>query len=338
MKHKIAAIFSVVVSIYFEYEALKQANIDFHDIEQLSYFFILHTLFSVTTAYAQLQFVPSFYKEQKKALFLLFGVLNFFVPVLGSLFCWLLIGWGFKKSQHIRIFTPTDDIDPHEISDGFPVVERIFGEGSLKALLENRYAPSHRKIKALSILTQMKTKSSLKLIKATLRDPDDEVRLVGFSMIDKLEKKINEKITELKNIILTQRDAKKRASYHKELAFTYWELLYQGVADEQLKIFVIDNLIKEIELAKEEINDDPSLYKLEARIYLIQKDYKKAKDAFVKALDLGIPKGEVASFMAEISFREKNYARIAYWMQKIPPKSINYQLLSLRAVWVKDES
>ncbi len=336
MIFKISALLGIIIALYFEVEALQLANTHLHDITKLIYFFIFQILYSTLMAYSQFLFVPAIYKDQKKALFVLFFMLNFFVPVLGALFCWLLILWGFKKSQQIQIITQTDDIDPHEISEGFPVVERIFGEGSLKSLLESSFAPSQRKIKALSILTQMKTKSSLELIRGTLSDPDDEVRLVGFSMIDKMEKKINEKITELKNVITTQRDAKKRASYHKELAFTYWELLYQGLVDEQLKTFVIDNLIKEIDHTKKEIDDDPTLYKLEGRVLLIQTDYQKAKEAFVKALDLGIEKGEVAAYMAEISFKEQNYSRIAYWMQKIPPQSINYQLQTLKAVWTKE--
>ncbi len=333
MINKIFALFALLIAIYLETEALKSANTDLHDISGLIHFFIYQILYSLAMAYSQFQFVPQIYKERKKALFILLFMFDFFVPVLGALFCWLLLLWGFKKSQQIKIITRTDNIDPHEISEGFPVVERIFGEGSLKSLLQNRFAPSQRKIKALSILTQMKTKSSLELIRGTLSDPDDEVRLVGFSMIDKMEKKINEKITELKNVITTQRDAKKRASYHKELAFTYWELLYQGLVDEQLKTFVIENLIKEIDYAKKEIDDDPALYKLEGRVLLIQSKYDKAKASFVKALDLGIAKTEVAAYMAEISFQERNYSRIAYWMRKIPPQTLNYQLQSLKAVW-----
>ena len=155
-------------------------------------------------------------------------------------------------------------------------------------------------------------------------------------MLDKMEKRINQKIHELKNISRVQPDPVKRAKSHKELAFTYWELLYQGLVDQQLEHFVIENILREIGEAKKEITDDPKLFKLEGRVLLSQKAYPEAKNAFVRALDLGLPKGEIASFMAQIAYEERNFSRIAYWMQKIPARSINYQLHTLRAVWVRE--
>jgi predicted type IV restriction endonuclease len=69
---------------------------------------------------------------------------------------------------------------------------------------------------------------------------------------------------------------------------------------------------------------------------LLQEKFKEAKDAFVTAMNLGVSEGEIASYMAEISYFEKNYTRIAYWMQKIPAQSLNYQLYSLRSVWMDE--
>jgi len=333
MKYKFIALFVFIGSLLFEFLAFR---IDFNATQELLpmlRFFVFHLISSLLMTYAQILFLPKAYSLQKKSISSLLFLFNFIVPAMGALFSWLLIFWGFVKSQEVESLIKIDDIDMEIISEGFPVVERIFGEGSLSSLLKDKNAPASKKLKALSILTEMKSKESMTLIKETLSDNDDEVRLVGFSIIDNMEKKVNEKIHELKHIILTTRDDIKRATHQKDLAFTYWELIYQGLVDEQLKHYMIENILSEIKAAKKHISEDEKLYKLEGRVFLTQNKFQEAKEAFVKALDLGISEGEVSSFMAEISYQERNYSRIAYWMQKIPKQSLNYQLHSLRSIW-----
>jgi tetratricopeptide (TPR) repeat protein len=336
MQKQYKAILLIFTSLIAETVAFTFFFTKTHDLSQLLLFLLLHALFAYLMAEGQRYFIPGLYQKQQHQIKLFLMLFNFMVPVMGTIASWLLLLWGFKKSQHIEINKEIEEVNMEELSEGFPVIERIFGEGSLQALLKNSHAPAQKKIKALTLLTQMKTKASLSLIKKTLSDPDDEVRLVGFSLIDNMEKKINEKIHHLKIMIHTQKDPLKKANYHKELAFTYWELLYQGLVDQQLSIFLIENILHEIDEAEKVITDDSKLYKLEGRVLLGENRYSEAKDAFVKALDLGIPKAEIASFMAEIAFREKNYSRIAYWMQKTPAQSINYQLQTLRAIWVRE--
>ena len=336
MKKQISLFFAIVVAVAAEVAALHFFLTKTHDVTTLFLFLLLHAFFAAAMAWAQGYFIPSLYQKQSNEIRVFLGLFNFMVPALGLVFSWILLLWGFRKSQDIRIGKEIEEVDMEELSEGFPVVERIFGEGSLRSLITSATAPSQRKIKALTLLTQMKSKASLALIRETLRDPDDEVRLVGFSMIDNMEKRINEKIHHLKIKITAHRDPQKKAQYHKELAFTYWELLYQGLVDKQLTTFLIENILHEIDEAEKYITDDTALYKLEGRVLLGERRYGDAKAAFVKALDLGIPKQEVASFMAEIAFREKNYSRIAYWMRKTPKHSINYQLQTLRDVWVRE--
>ena len=336
MKKLFSALFAIVIAVAAEVVALRFFLTETHHPGTLLLFLLLHAFFAAVMAWGQGYFIPSLYRQQAQKIRIFLALFNFMVPVLGLVFSWMLLAWGFHKSQDIRIDKEIEEVDMEELSEGFPVVERIFGEGSLQSLITNTSAPAQRKVKALTLLTQMKSKASLALIRETLRDPDDEVRLVGFSMIDNMEKKINEKIHHLKIMIHTRRDPEEKAQYHKELAFTYWELLYQGLVDKQLTAFLIENIIHEINEAEKSITDDAGLYKLEGRVLLGERRYSDAKAAFVKALDLGIPKQEIASFMAEIAFREKNYSRIAYWMRKTPKHSINYQLQTLRDVWVRE--
>jgi len=337
MKSNLIVLASLIASLALEASALRILMIGGEKMSHFFIVFLLHLSASALMTPAQLRFLPELYRTQQKRVGFFLTVLNFTVPVLGMVSAWIVALWGFQKSQNIRILKDVEDIDMDNLTEGFPVINRLFGEGALPAVITNEYIPAQKKIQALSLLTQMRTRASLSLIKKTLQDRDDEVRLVGFSMLDKMEKKINEKIHQLKNIVKVQPDPIKRAESHKELAFTYWELYYQGLVDPQLEQFVIDNILQQIEEAKKVITDDPKLYKLLGRVLLEQHRYDEAREAFVTALDQGLPKGEIASFMAQIAFEERNYDRIAYWMRKIPHESINYQLHTLRSVWVRED-
>ncbi|HHD83575.1 MAG TPA: hypothetical protein ENK93_01750 [Campylobacteraceae bacterium] len=299
---------------------------------------LLHSVASLICALLQIRFLPKVYTSEKRRILALLFAFDFIVPFLGMGIGWILLLWGFQKSQQIEIDKEVEDIDLQRLEEDFPVISRAFGEGSIPSLISSVHAPASKKIRALTLLTQMKSKASVTLIKRTLQDKNDEVRLVGFSMIDAMEKRINEKIHHLGNVARVHPDPMQRARAHSELAFTYWEQLYQGLVDRQLEQFVIDNIRKHIEAAKALILNDPKLYKLEGRILLMQKAFTDAKEAFLKAMEYGIPESEIASFMAQIAFEERNYSRIAYWMEKVPEQSINYQLHALRAVWVRESA
>ncbi|OQX74953.1 MAG: hypothetical protein B6D59_00745 [Campylobacteraceae bacterium 4484_4] len=294
---------------------------------------LLHLFASAVMAWVQRSCIPPIYRAQRRGVVPLLTFVNFLAPVAGMLFGWLLVLWGFVKAREISYETDLDAIDPQIISDDFPVTHRIFGEGALATLLQNRFVPTASKIKALSLLSRIQSASSMEMIRQTLSDSNDEVRLVGFSMIDKREKAMNEKIGALLEMIKESRDPDRAASLHKELAFTYWELLFQGLVDVQLAHYIEKSVHIHLEVAKERIREDTSLYKLEGRLYMRQKEYAQAKEAFVRALDLGIREAEIASYMAEISFLELNFSRVSYWMEKIPEHTLDYQLLSLAAVW-----
>ncbi len=325
------------VALLFEAAAIIVALKQSHGLFFLAVAILLHILASGLFTLLQIRFLPKLYYSQRRLITLLLFCFNFIVPVLGMVTGWILLLWGFHKSQQIEIEKDVEDIDMENLGDDFPVISRAFGEGSLPSLLTSTTAPAAKKIRALTLLTRMKSKASVTLIKKTLQDKDDEVRLVGFSMIDKMEKQINEKIHHLSNVAKVHPDPIQRAQANKELAYTYWEQLYQGLIDAQLEKFVLENILKHIDAAKALITNDPKLYKLEGRILLSQKRYTNAREAFLKAMEYGIVESEIASFMAQIAFEERNYSRITYWMQKVPEQSINYQLHALRAVWAGEQ-
>ncbi len=322
-----------VLALAAEFAALYFLPLAHRDLPALALFGASHLGASLLMAYTQSAFLPERYRTRTKTILPLLSMLNFIVPILGIAMGWILTLWGFRRAARLLHGSEVDAIDPQIVTEEFPVTRRIFGEGSLATLLQNRYVPTASKIKALSILSQIKNASSVKMIRQTLSDSDDEVRLVGFSMIDKREKAMNEKISALLQMLKTSTDPRDQATHHKELAFAYWELLYQGIVDTHLAHYIEKSVQHHLEEAQKIDTQNAALYKLQGRLHMRRREYPAAKAAFVKALDLGIREAQIASYMAEISFLERNFSRVPYWMEKIPEHTLDYQLLALAAVW-----
>ncbi|RUM66690.1 MAG: hypothetical protein DSZ05_03915, partial [Sulfurospirillum sp.] len=151
----------VMAAIAAEVVAMRFFLTERHDTAILLLFLLLHGLFAVLMAWGQSYFIPALYHPQKRKITLFLALFNYMIPILGLISSWMLLLWGFHKSQEIHIEKEIEEVDMEELSEGFPVVERIFGEGSLQSLIKNDNAPTHRKIKALTLLTQMKSKASL---------------------------------------------------------------------------------------------------------------------------------------------------------------------------------
>ena len=322
-----------LIALSLEWFSFQDIGMQKHHFFSLVSFFSLHLVASFMFSLAQRDFIPKIYHDERTKIVWFLTFINFFVPVLGVVFSWLLVLWGFKVATRDKKRRDLMMLDPENISDGFPVTKRIFGEGSLLSILKNKYIPASTKVKVLFMLDQIKSSAAMDMIRSTLSDPNDEVRLVGFSIMDNNQKAMNFKINELLAMQKKSKTAMQKAEISKDLAYSYWEMIYQGLVDDQLALHIEKEALLALENALLYFEDDAELYKLRGKIYFRAQEYSVAKESFVKALDLGIVQSKVASFMAEISFVEKNYSRVSYWMNKIPKYELDYQLLNISALW-----
>jgi len=73
-----------------------------------------------------------------------------------------------------------------DFENEFPEVTRLFGEASMERLLnEDISSLSSMKMKALVSLADNASRTDVTLIKNSLSDRNDEVRLYSFAVIDK---------------------------------------------------------------------------------------------------------------------------------------------------------
>jgi len=148
------------------------------------------------------------------------------------------------------------------------------------------------------------------LIKAGLQDPDDEIRLLSFSVIDKVEKKISEEIHRNLIKLKYEKDKREIGRIYSRLTGLYWEIVYTGIADPEISEFYLTEAEKYAKLSIDFAGEDPYINLLLGKIYLLKGCNDASAKHFQKALSFGIPEFKVAPYLAELYFRMGRYSKI----------------------------
>ncbi len=138
---------------------------------------------------------------------------------------------------------------------------------------------------------------------------------------------LNDRITELQSKV-DYAKGDRLEQYKFELANTYWQFIFHGVADEQLSIFYttkIENILKDIK-------SNPSGFMLLGKIHLLNRRYEEAERAFFRAMELGIPEKSTYTFLAEIKFGMKRYSEVHKFILK-DEFNIDLRLKPLITMW-----
>ena len=276
-------------------------------------------------------FLPKKYAPYKKEIFLFFVVINIGLLFIGVLLTIIMILFGLSWATH-RISRPNyESVDFQEYISEFPVVYSKFQEGILTIEGEHtNEITTDEKIKSLRILYDSNAEGNIAKIKHFLADSSDETRLYAFALISSFEKKLNTRIKEIQEKLEQSEEEKERSQHRFELAITYWQFIFHGVASDKLSGFYT----KKIEATLQEIQNLPSAFVLLGKIHIFNKEYVQAEEAFLKAVELGIPKESIFTFLAEIKFAQKKYNEVANYISH-ELFDIDIRLKPIAETWVK---
>lgn len=79
--------------------------------------------------------------------------------------------------------------------------------------MSSEKSPFILEIKSILFLTEVKSPESVRLLRYGLSDENDEIRLLSFSVLDKIEKRLSEQIHNNLEKLKKQRMKRKRGSY-----------------------------------------------------------------------------------------------------------------------------
>ncbi|WP_200763635.1 hypothetical protein [Nitrosophilus alvini] len=299
---------------------------------QMAGFFTFHSLASALIAYAVWILLPKKYKNPKFYSFSLIFIVCFVMPLFSYIgfIVYNIILRTQKETKPLPINKANfSDI----IAEKIVVHKRNYGESSLKVFALKKELPTELRLKAFLLLTELKTPESIQLIKSGLKDPNDEIRLLSFSVINRLEKELSTQIHDKISLIEKTKDKRQKAKAHKELARLYWEYIYIGLADSEYKKFILQEIEKHALSALDELKTDPFILITLGRLCLIKKDIDSAYELFKKAVYIGSPEYKTVPFLAEIHFYRKEFAKVRKIFSNHPHMRYDPQLYPIIALW-----
>jgi len=261
------------------------------------------------------------FRDRRILIYLFFLIFMIVIPFIGIILTIALtLAIKFihrsEKELDIRIIYMEDYFQ------SIPNVKRRFGEGALKEMANSENIPLNLAMGALALLAEHPTSESFSVIKRLTANTNDEIRLFSFSIIDKIEHRINDFINdELKRFGEYKENTKEYFNSAKKLAFAYWKLVSLELADEILTAFLLEKVKHYAEIALKNGEEDLKLYTLLGQAYFKTEDYEKAKEYLEvvvanKDISKERDKIEAIPYLAEIEFIKENYKRVKTLMRE----------------------
>ncbi|MEO8406972.1 MAG: HEAT repeat domain-containing protein [Oxalobacteraceae bacterium] len=274
-------------------------------------FLIAHATECLLFSLALLRLLPEPYRKPAFVSVLFVFTTTFFVPVLGMigfLACLVpalrrpCLTARFSEWKHPQVLSlPILPVEPR----GMGGVSRA---GELANVLQ-RDADPDKRCSALIATLSLKDQHAVPLLRMALKDPEDDVRLLAYNLLNRKEKAIEARISDRK----AQLGSGARDQIflqHKGLAHDYWALAHLGASGGSTLLVLCVHAHEHVQAALNYYPQDGGLQFLFGRILLIEMQLDAASDAFENARQAGIDARETEPFLAEIAFLRQQYSDV----------------------------
>lgn len=299
---------SALVFLYF-YFPIKDIN--------WLYIFLLHFLSTILFTVLCYHYLPIQYKsyESKFLTLLLLFVLNLFLPFVGALGCALAIIYPLyvPKSKKNITWDICEKIDLPDTPGEFSLYQ--YSSGSLHSILLHHSDVSQRQ-QVIQAALHLPAKAAIPILQIATSDISDDVRLLAFSALEKIETEIN------KNIINTEHRFSQKNNYEDALiiAEQFWELCYLGIASNAANQLYLKKAQQYL-LKAEKLRPTASARLLLGRVLIAQGQPREATKVLLMCVSMGMHIRQVAPYLAEAAFEAGKYEQMLKYLQDIPHNS-----------------
>ena len=158
-------------------------------------------------------------------------------------------------------------------------------------------------------------------VREMLSDPSDDLRLVAYGILDAREKSINARIHAAMQRLAQLPPARERAALERQLADLYWELVYQGLVQGDLRDHALAQVRKHLDQALSLDPEDAALWSLSGRLAAQEGGYDEAQRAFERARLFGLSEARVLPYLAEVAFRLRRFDEVRELARKLGASS-----------------
>lgn len=297
-----------LLTLLFEFSAGLQLLVSgSHADLMLIGFLATHMLASGVLATLVLMAMRKTYATPRTATWLFFFCLSACIPILGvigiltTMACLPLLPPPGSRRQFISLRLP--ELDPHERPPG-----EAFRQAGLRQFLRNDRAPIEQRLRALVGLQNAPVRFASPLLRDLLAASSEDLRLLAYGMLETREKKLN---AEIHTWRMTWQDATTTAAKQaaaRRLSALYWEVIYQGLAQGDLRRHAAEESLRFLEAALDA--EDASLQLRHGRLLHELGRNGEAEAAYRRAIALGLPAPRVQPYLAELAFERKDFIEV----------------------------
>ena len=242
---------------------------------------------------------------------LLLFLLVFCIPLLGYLIVPALYYWMRKYPPVVEhAFQDVSAVMPSMFEQRSHTGRIAYAGAGIRYQLSAKKVASDEKLKVLNSVVAMPGHFAVPILKQSMQDSAEDVRLVSHGMIDQREKEINEDIARSQELLAGTGDREIRHEALRHLAMRYWDLVYFGLAEGEMLRFVYDRIEHYAQQALESDPDDGEVLMVLGKLRLHQRQPDAAEDCFRRAEELGVPLSRVLLYRAEAAFYRKDFALV----------------------------
>lgn len=258
---------------------------------------------------------PRGFRNPRKLSWLLTFSLSFFVPVLGlvGIIGGVLVGYMLPAPRGPETFVEVP-------SPAFTPVPAPAGGGfrqeDLKTLLLSSEASTELRLQGMLTVRNMPTRATGGVLRETLGDRVDDVRLLAYGILDQKEKALTQRIDRALQLLESAGPARHYRLYRR-LAELYWELHFQDLVQGDIRDLALQRTARFIEQALGENDEDGGMWLLRGRVMMCYEHLAAAEQSFNRALKVGLSPSRVNPWLAEVALWRGQYAKARALMSAI---------------------
>jgi hypothetical protein len=296
-------------------------------------YLLQHAVASVLLAVAGWYLIAEKFRQPRLPITLLLFNVSFFIPVLGlpSVFAAVFIS-GFRRRTKIR--HPFASLVMPEFVLSLRETEIKFSQGGIKSRLAHSSTPTSQRLQSLLALQGIPARVSSPLLQDMLGDSSDDIRLVAYGLLDSREKKITAQIHHEIVNMRTAESKEIRLVGYRQLAELYWEMVYAGLAQGDLRTHALNQSLLNVDSALALSNQDTGLLFLKGRILLESKKYEESRQVLEFAMTLGLPESRALPYIVEIAFHRRDYSMVQQLLTRLSVYQLTPIMKNAIRFWV----
>lgn len=287
-----------------------------HSDAALASYLLVHAGASVLLSLALLPLLPPRLAHPRWAALLLMVACSYAVPIAGfiGMVAAFIVLRLYRRGAAAPGFDTVQlpEFDQHQRRRS---QQRHIG---MRSFLSNQHVPEPTRMRAMAALQYVGGRTATPLLRSVLQDPSEDLRLLAYGLLDNLEKRINQAIDqELDTLQGAAEHDTARLQSTQRLSELYWELVYQGLAQGDLREHALHEALLYSDKALQQDPTHAALHLRRGRLLHELGQPEQAQQAYTQARALGLPATRVVPYEAQLCFERRDFAQARALMAEL---------------------